>query len=576
MDSNLLTLLWMLWNAPLSSYSDLNRWELLTEAQLRDAIEKGKPGRYPLITGGRMGRIFMVQERFLLTSHGVRAVIDELGMELERQVTERYVATMVSRLSMMEAFNHVLPGLFQSEAIRLPAVFHPHPGPDAPELKLDNTTRLVRILRPRSQRDMRLHLVAQYRTAQLCDVFIPVIFIGSHGGVENLPGDLEETLAYLETEGPHWYGHHAIRPPGVLIIARDRFAALKARWEFASSIPRAIVTETGAVIDQMLPQCPNGYVLGTAERVERLGNPERTMETALADKTFLALNGVPNFYLFNTIELFPALDVSNLAIAIGQSRQETVAMRKEQEEEELVRMDRREHYPAAKAIGVVANRDGLNWNTARGAMGQYPDPANAEVRRQKGHDRMVGRIAVHAKRSGYAVAQGRLKVVNYEEGPRGARATQLKPDLWVLVHFGNGMGMWYLVEAERYATYPGQMEDKLKPQLIARDEHGETWPYLLIVGKDRGGNMDEESRAARFLEHVRDLPVMIATLSEVRDGRAFGGESVWRYGNRRVDIRHRMELGRPDLEMVVPRRDGRSPTSGSRGDFSPDDSTVGH
>ena len=81
MDSHLLTLLWMLWNSPLSSASDLSRWGLLTDAQLRDAIEKCKPGRYPLITGGRMGRIFMVQERFLLTGHGVRAVIDELGRE---------------------------------------------------------------------------------------------------------------------------------------------------------------------------------------------------------------------------------------------------------------------------------------------------------------------------------------------------------------------------------------------------------------------------------------------------------------------------------------------------------------
>ena len=482
----------------------------------------------------------------------------------------------MARLSMIEAYNHILPGLFQSEAIRLPAVFHPHPGPDAPELRLDNTTRLVRILRPRSQRDVRLHLVAQYRTAQLCDVFIPVIFIGSHGGMENLPGDLEGTFAYLEREGPQWYGHHAIRPPGVLAIARDHFAALRARWEFASSVPRAIVTETGAVIDQMVPQCPNGYVLGTADRVERLGNPERAMETALADKTFLALNGVPNFHLFNTIEVFPALNISSLALAIGQNRAEILAMRKEQEEAELVRTDGREHYPAAKAIGVVANRDGLSWNGAKSAMGQYPDPANYEVRRQRGHDQMVGRIAVHAKRSGHVVAQGRLKVVNYGEGARGARATQLKPDLWVLVHFGNGMGMWYPVEAERHATYPGQMEAKLRPQLIARDEHGETWPCLLIVGQDRRGSMDEESRAARFLEHVGDLPVMIATLSEVLDGRAFGGESVWRYGNGRVDIRHRMGLDRPDLEMVVPRRDGRSPTGGLRGDISPDDSTVGH
>ena len=568
MDSNLITMLWMLWNAPLSSASDLNRWGLLTSTQLRDALERGKPGRYPLIASARIGRIFKIQERFLLTPHGIRAVITELGMDLERQLTDGYVATMMHRLSMIEAYNFILPSLFQSEAIRLPAVFHPHPGPEAPDLKLDNTTRLVRILRPRSQRALRLHLVAQYRTAQLCDIFVPVIFVGSHGGVENLPGDLEQIFAYLETEGPHWYGHHVIRPPGVLVIARDHFSALRARWEFAGSVPRSIVTETGAVIDQMVPQCPIGYVLGTADRVERLGSPERAMETALADKTFLALNGVPNFRLLNIIELFPALNASNLAMAIGQDRQATHVIRKTQEAAELVRMDGREHYPAAKAVGVVANRDGLNWNSAKGAMGPYPDPTKAEVRRQKGHDHMVGLIAVHAKHSGYAVAQGRLKVVNYEEGPRGARATQLKPDLWILVHFGDGMGMWYLAEAERYATHPGQMADKLRPQFIARDEHGVSWPYLLIVGQDRGGKMDEESRAARFLEHVRDLPVMIATLSEVRDGRAFGGESVWRYGNRRVDIRHRMELSRPDLEMVVPRRDGRSPTGGLRGDIS--------
>ena len=187
-------------------------------------------------------------------------------------------------------------------------------------------------------------------------------------------------------------------------------------------------------------------------------------------------------------------------------------------------------YLGERGIKSGARRDRIRPSTVRTRVAAALQEDHKAVGRHKWHTIAVNETMIRLAEAGYAPVPGWRAVKDL------AGRTQLKPDLvfYAIGPFGAGH---YCVEVERTAKHPEQVDDKLHPYEVA---HSLGMLSLLLKGVIFITEKPEQE--ALFQDLGKNLPLLTATLPEVKRGRLWSMETVWKVGGKRVS----MTGGRPE------------------------------
>ena len=536
-DLEMLLILSWLWQCPLAAAKDLEGFvEMFKLSKVHSLLNAAVDGG--LVVCVRQGRTLEVQGRFFLDLKGIYQVRDHYRIPLEWQVTAQGVKRLAQRLRMCEAFYRVLPGLWRSGALAAPQSFYPNPDPASPPMTLDDRMRLVGF---RWVRQGPAHAVAQYRTCEGYDVWVPVHWYGVHHNDEAID-DLGALFDGLDTSPDFWCRAPA-SPPGLVIVAIDPLAAFRAKRLYAPALPNAVVSPEGRVFRRMIPECPTGSINGTGDSPGRLETPGRPARVAawLETPEMAAMNGVTNRKAVEFVESWPGSLTVDVTEGIGQTGTGAAEILKAlkapledpskpgpQPRRLVQEMEGHRLYLGRAGILAASRRDRSSYQKALNPLGSYLD-ANGHWRRiQMDHNAHVAKLAIRFQKGmGMFVAPGWRLVINYLD------QTQLAPDMWVQVPWEDSLVVWHCVEYEQTAETDGEIDEKLNGYRTAMRELGDPWPMLMIC--------KTKEAADKFGLRGDDLPMLVAVYHEVIDdkGHGFYGEaSVWRYRGERVDIDH--------------------------------------
>ncbi len=258
------------------------------------------------------------------------------------------------------------------------------------------------------------------------------------------------------------------RPCGVVILATDRLAGLRARRDLPPGIPKAIVTIKdrfgGALIESMDPISRLDRVTGVGTPPKNPGRPENIDGFLAHDPVLSTVMGSTDYLVMSTIEEWPGCSVRQLAALCGhpESTIKQIVARfaaaglVEREGEGLL-------YPTEVVQAFAEERDRLARRKSRDRAGVERSPSGKRRAHMRKHESGVIELAVRFKNQGIFVGAGWRFATNH------FGRTQITPNLWVLVPLGDGRAMWHTVEYERSAVSPKAILKKLRPYRLAWD-----------------------------------------------------------------------------------------------------------
>ena len=548
-DLEVLLILSWLWRCPLAGAKDLEGFvDLFSLSKIHSLLEKAVAAGFVLYV--HYGKTYDVQRRFFLDLKGINRIRDHYRIPLEWQVTEEGLKRLVRRLRSAEAFYRILPKMWQYSVLKAPESFHKNPDPEDPPITLDDRMRLVGF--QWVQRGST-HIVVWYQTTEGHEIWFPVHWYGFHHRDkttrdEPIRDGLQGFSEGLETSSDYWTEAPA-SPPGLIIVAIDFLAALRAKLLYPPARDAVIITPETWVYQYMTPKCPMGSVKVLSDPPRTVGRPARVVES-LETPEMSAMKGVTNRKLLEWVESWPGSREIDVAEGVGQPRSKTKEIlevlkvpltnpsKPNAPPQYLVQvMEGRRLHLGTAGIKASSQRDRCSYQTAYGPLGSYLDATGHWRRNQMDHNRRVAKLAIRfQKGEGMFVAAGWRLVINYTAGP------QLAPDMWVEVPWEDRRVVLHCVEYEQSAQSDSGVDKKLNNYRQAMTEMNEPWPMLMIC--------KTKEAAERFGRRGDDLLMLVAAYDEVMDRKnhAFHGEeSVWRYRGSRVDIDH----------LVGPYLDGR-------------------
>lgn len=373
-----------------------------------------------------------------------------------------------------------------------------------------------------------VHAVINYicsRSAKKCSV--PLVFFGPHVPDDILhlsPDDLFNGMNTL----PDLRFHEPAAPPGVVILAADPLAALRARREAMPDVPKAIICygmfagskrRFGVVsVDKMMwPTYPMGEVVGPA--------PHREYGTRQKRRSFLWTR--TQYRVWQEIIESKGVRLSHLAKQCGLPNSQTKAMVNDLKSEGLIVEIGGALHVASASRSLLAEHSGSDYNSVTARLGRTPTtpPGRREIRRAGA----LSNLKLKAKDAGMFAWDGRRAGVGDPDGD------QWYPDLWVgirdplesstprLQDMGNEQQdvPWPGVpEAEvPFLFFPLLFEpsahalrtvaDVLRPlRLALRGENG-IWVVLVVCGHDEA--------IQQFIEIGNDLNLLVTTYSQWED-----------------------------------------------------------
>lgn len=537
------------WYMPLASNSDVAGWDHSRPKDVTTLM--GHAMRLGLAGHITIGRTYKAQARHYLHRKGIEEVRTRFGLPIPWQVKETALHEQVRRLRLYEPIYRFVPRLFRIGAVRTPSAFPMDPGDDPRELILDETLQLEKIIWVRDTLSTPAHAIVQYRTRAGDPIWVPIIGVGLHHGDILTPDELSSPFRGLDTLPEILHGHLAdAAPPGVMVVVLDRLAGLFVRRQVPSHIPMAIVDAEGHIIKQMDPVAPLGRVQDLPEDGARVGAPEDLgtwVETEAGQSSVLT---VPARRIFEWVNWFPGSSQKSIAQGVGHPPSKVTGTMARFEAAGLVAYRGNRPYMDRPGRTLAAQSYRVHPNVSHGRFGIYTLEDSCYWYQQRHHDDLVAKIAGLFWEAGIAVAAGtRLEI------PYGNNTT-LKPDLWVLIPIGDGMGLWHAVEIERTALAPGQVPGKLGPWRTVRDE-GELWPLLMVPGRGRRGEKgksDDLAAAFRYMEQGDDLPMLIMPTWYATRGLLVSHATLWLRAGHLHPIDHLKDVvDRPDLlEYRVP------------------------
>ena len=478
------------------------------------------------------GQTFSVQARYFVIRKGLDFLSERLGMRPTRQSAEAEVPWHFRHLRSLEVIYRLAPRLFRCGAVRVPSIL-PLDGTDrAEDLVLDQDTRLERLALHSGTSGVVPHCITQYRTRRNQALFIPIIWIGLHHGDFLNDYTLRSFFGDLDTRPGFHYGIVPAAPVGAVFVVIDRLAGLAVKLAYPD-LPKAIVTAEGELAETLDPVPPVGIVEPPAAYAGPVGHPEQALNRLRSNPVFAALTGVPNRKVFEWIHSYPSSQRKDLARGVGQPPAQAGRLIRDLESPEIVAVLDGRPVLAKAGRNNAAQRDRRHPNIVHRRLGIYTDPDSPHRLNQRGHDAVLGTLASLCHRDGIFAGAGWRLEISYPGD------TMLKPDLWVLVPIGDGLGLWHPLEAEMSAFAPSSVINKVSPIRVAKSLGGR-WPYLFVAGK--GGRGDKAKAhdleaAQRFANIGSDLDLLaIPANIALRHGLASNESSV--ASSRRAGSRH--------------------------------------
>ena len=358
-------------------------------------------------------------------------------------------------------------------------------------------------------------------------LLVPYIWYGIRPKRNRLPVEPAHFLSGVRTD-PTDYAEPPAQPCGVVILAADRLAGLRARLDLPPGIPRAIVTAKdrhgGSLIESMDPIGRVDRIIGVGTPPKNAGHPENIDEFAAQDAVLSTVMGSTDYLFLRTIEEWQGCNIRQLAGLCGHPESAIKGLVARFAAAGLVEWgDDSLLYPTEVVRSFAEERDRLARRKSRGRAGAERSPSGKRREHMRRHESGVIELALCFKTQMLFAGAGWRLTVNYP-----AR-TQMKPDLWVLIPLGDGRAMWHAVEYERSAISWKAIKRKLRPYLVAWDL-GQAQPLLVVC--------HTEAAARRFEELGRDLPMLVGVCQDVLKRPYHGEESPWRRDGSRVDIDH--------------------------------------
>ena len=474
------------------------------------------------------GRRFPAQTRYHILRKGLNTVRQELNTPVRWQDTAPGLEAIFRFLPIVETLNRLVPRLWTMGVIQdLPLVIPSHCAPDATLLRFDHTTKPARFQWLQSTQKGVLTAAAVYRNEDGAELLLPFIWEGLQHRNVNLSADFAELREDLPGDCDFWYGTER-RPVGVVIVVPDQLGALRLTDVLDKAVPAAIIDQTGAVLQKLIPGLTQGNMSLPVPPIPRVGNLAKLSSTFSEDLVFSTVTDVLTHRVLRWIELAPACNQAGIAVALSHNRQPVGRCLASLSNAGVIEeTGGRYELTDRGIIHFAAKQDRVSANTVRGRYNTgQPKPR---------HKVGLARLAVRFREKKLLVAPGWRRVMNLPD------ITQIQPDLWLLIPDDQRTYVWHAVEFERSATTEDSINTKLAPYQIFADEMFPL-PMLMIC--------ETPEAADRFLRIGDDLPMLVSTLDDVLHGDFEGAASVWRCGNARVDISRLSQAAHASLKTT--------------------------
>ena len=509
---------------------DISGFHTMSVPKIYAAIVRAAKGGF--ITEFQAGQSFELQKRVALTNKGLHAVCAYHSLPLQEQACEGSHTENLKRLRLYEPVMRLAPLLFRSGAIATPFVYAKDPGDDPREVVVDESMKLVDIDWRESTLDSNVHVNAWYRNPAGETAWVPIVTVGLH----HISAKQEErdravpsherinVTAGQESVPAFIHGPGLARPLGVVFVVLDRLAGWFVARQY-DAVPKAIVDAAGNVIRPMNPVVPMGRIERPLVYAGRVGLPENELERLLQTPEAMAMQGVPQRRVFESVNSYQGCNVAIIASLVRHPESKVKRIVSDHTDAGLLAVFDDCVYLSADGRVAAARRDRQHVNAIHRRHASLTSEGPTHRLKEREHEQAVARVADQFLRAGMEAFAGWRFEITYP----GAGGTQLRPDLWVLVPLGDGTAMWHAVEVERSAAADASVDRKLGPSRTARDR-GETWPMIVVAGKgirSDKGRREDMAAAQNFAARGSDLPLLAMPYHHAMEGKIAGPEPAW-------------------------------------------------
>ena len=497
-EEDILKVVEWLWMMPLLSLPELKAVTALTYDRCNRLTKvlyrQGK------VSHVRLGMTLEVQDRYFLTTSGVRYAMEQLRHVLTWQVTEQGLRQLIGRLPTLESFYRLAPRLWGHGGVEQIMPIRVSPDPEADELEFPRDLKLTRF---QWQRDSNVHAISQYAN----DAWLPWVWVGPMTKFNMLPA----RRVYAESR--LFEQSHYLRPQlpaGWVIVGSDLLAAVHAAsmWDSEDAL---VTTADGRTMKRLRPR-EFGSACFDRAGTKNVGVLERIPDWFENDSILRGLNGKLNYSIFHFIAQWPGSRLKHLHLHFSHSHGEINSTLKNMAKVGLiVRLDGG-HYLTRKGMLAAARMDRISHQSIYASFDGYLQVGGSFRRNRQRHDQAVVDAVLACERDGGEMFHGRRYVINW------SNQVQLAPDAVAFIPQQGRKPLVWFVEVELSAKAPSSAQRKLRHYRTHLQSYGWTYRILMIVGT--------EAAEKAFLKEGRGLNMMITTLERfVASGPL--GRDVW-------------------------------------------------
>ncbi len=452
-----------------------------------------------LVSSVALGMTVDQVDRWFLTTSGVHHAVTRLGYAIEWQVSERGLRFLIQRLPMLEARYSMAARLWSLDKQRRTAPIYRTPNPDEEPLTFPHDLALQRF---QWQRDSDIHAIMTYEHG----AWVPWIWVGAMTTGPLLRDKAARGRERIATDPQ---SGTPLSPAAVVLVGQDFIAGALASGVWTGDHVM-VVTAKGRLLKPMRPQDFTRPYREDAT-VNELGAPENIRGWVETDPVVSALNGKPQYNLFQFVAQWPGGSIGQLTRRFRDShRHVSDRLKKLAKPGILVELDG-SWYLGRPGMLAAARMDRISHHSIYGALDVYLREDGVHRRRQQKHDRAVIDTILADPLTVEDASHGRRAVLNLPD------RTQVAPDAYAPWPGADGRKEFWRIEVELAARHDSTATRKVSPYRLVLQHTGSNIRFAMVLGTD--------AAEAAFLRVGRGLNMRTTTLHRLRksDG------DIWRY-----------------------------------------------
>ena len=441
-EEDILTIIAWLWMMPLVNRPELaavtgltyNRCNRLMHALHRE----GK------VSNVRLGMTMELQDRWFLTTSGIKFAMQDLGYFLEWQVTEQGLKLLIRRLPTLETFYPLVHRLWGLDGGERDSPIYWSPDPDNDPIEFPTDLPLTRF---QWQRGPDIHAITEYAN----EAWVPWVWVGPMTKLakvqEKRVGGLTEIL------GRSRFGE-VPTPAGWVVVGADPLAAYvsKLAWREQDAL---VLTADGRTLRSMRPREFSAPCFENASAVD-LGVPECVPSWVEKDPVLRVLNSKLNFSLFQFIAQWPAGKLGQLHRRYSHSHGVVTAALKALTDGGLVAELDGAFYLARPGMQAAYRMDRISYHSIYASLDIYLRLDGQYRRKERLHDQAVIDFVLACEHNGVEASHGRRNVFVLPD------RSQVAPDAITIQLLPDGSVDWWFVEVELTARAKSAARRKLR------------------------------------------------------------------------------------------------------------------